>query len=458
MNTLQSFNINCDDTKESLAATLKSKLDEKTLLSVRQQLFDAAKQLKLTHCDNKLVTRLRRARGPTIQEKLANDVANLTYTLRNRLPVPRVLLRNGKRDINTFLESRENECLSVVTPCIGKDNLGNAFDKTTSASSDAQTAMSGTTPMTLADYSHGIPSVDPVSKAAIPTPILSTHMEASQFAPTSVIGCSHDARALPGEVVGCDIADLVEEVKRLSLSMKSLTADVASVIEKQRGNKVNVTSVDPCYVYARVICPYLKKCLGMSSLEEVLHCKVLSYTIISDIPSLKVKIAKKDLYKALSANKNLLRTRLWEGAGPDSYALGKPFPTEHPAPTTCFTDLRVTTWNCRGLGTGEAYLNQLAAERSDVIVVTEHWLWPYESHRLKQVHPNFDAECRCDSRLSDTSSATKGCGGVGILYRTNHKVTTVLNITSDRICGIRISSSPPYLQYLGCICLVQMLA
>ena len=44
--------------------------------------------------------------------------------------------------------------------------------------------------------------------------------------------------------------------------------------------------------------------------------------------------------------------------------------------------LRITTWNCRGLHTGEPYLHHLAEGYSDVLAVTEHWLWPYEAHKL----------------------------------------------------------------------------
>lgn len=77
----------------------------------------------------------------------------------------------------------------------------------------------------------------------------------------------------------------------------------------------------------------------------------------------------------------------------------------------------MSRWNCRGFGKGEPYLNQLASTESDVIIVTEHWLWPYESDRLSQVNPDFDAECCCDSRLSaeSTLTLTSGCGGVGLL-------------------------------------------
>ena len=54
--------------------------------------------------------------------------------------------------------------------------------------------------------------------------------------------------------------------------------------------------------------------LGKSSLEEALLCNVINYTILSDLPSMKIKIAKRDLFRALSANKKLIKVRLWKNA------------------------------------------------------------------------------------------------------------------------------------------------
>ena len=45
-------------------------------------------------------------------------------------------------------------------------------------------------------------------------------------------------------------------------------------------------------------------------------------------------------------------------------------------PTTLPTNvLRICAWNCRGIDSGRAYLLSLLDE-SDIIVLTEHWLWP----------------------------------------------------------------------------------
>ncbi len=50
------------------------------------------------------------------------------------------------------------------------------------------------------------------------------------------------------------------------------------------------------------------------------------------------------------------------------------------------------------------------------MVLYEHWLWPYELHMLKEIHPDFTAVAVSDDRLSATSDLIRGCGGVTILW------------------------------------------
>lgn len=45
----------------------------------------------------------------------------------------------------------------------------------------------------------------------------------------------------------------------------------------------------------------------------------------------------------------------------------------------------------------------VADSGSDVIVATEHWLWPFKSQRLSQAHPSFAAEVKHDASLTPHS-------------------------------------------------------
>ena len=101
--------------------------------------------------------------------------------------------------------------------------------------------------------------------------------------------------------------------------------------------------------------------------------------------------------------------------------------------------LKVTTWNCRGLQNASPYLNQLIDEGSDIIAVSEHWLWRYQISTLNDVHPGFEGFGVADERLHENSELTRGCGGVGIIWNRNLQVSPVTNLSSDRICSIRLS-------------------
>lgn len=96
------------------------------------------------------------------------------------------------------------------------------------------------------------------------------------------------------------------------------------------------------------------------------------------------------------------------------------------ATTMTQQSLTITSWNCRGLSTGTCYLDHLLNTGSDVVVLSEHWLWPYELHKLNDLNPDYQGLGKADSRLSETSefeSHSRGCGGVGILWKKSFDVT-----------------------------------
>ena len=162
---------------------------------------------------------------------------------------------------------------------------------------------------------------------------------------------------------------------------------------------------------------------------------------------LKVKIQKCHLHTALSLSRDHVIVRVWkakQSTGSTTYMA-----SDHNQQHTCqgpvceHRKLKLTTWNCRGFTTGEPYIYQLAEDGSDIIVVTEHWLWPYEAKQLSEVHPAFVAECSTDSRLHEKSDLARGCGGVGVMFRKSLNVSPISNISSDRICGIRVHLTSP---------------
>ena len=189
--------------------------------------------------------------------------------------------------------------------------------------------------------------------------------------------------------------------------------------------------------------------IQQSVVEDLLQCPILNYVIILEVPVtvLKVKIKKCYLYTALSTTNDNIIVCIWKARQSMN---NKTYTTTYnnlystcQHPVSAHHKLKLTTWNCRGLTSGEPYIHELANKGSNIIVVTEHWLWPYETKRLSEVHPDFAAECTTDSRLHENSDLIRGCGGVGVMFRKSLHVSPISSVSSDCICGIQIHLTSP---------------
>ena len=100
--------------------------------------------------------------------------------------------------------------------------------------------------------------------------------------------------------------------------------------------------------------------VGKSKLESLLGCEVLQYVrlISNSTPSYKVKIKEGDLDSALAKGRR---------------------------------------------------------EGSKVLVLSKHWLWPYDLHMLNDINQDCDAIGKADSRLTAERDGGRGCGGIGLL-------------------------------------------
>ena len=54
------------------------------------------------------------------------------------------------------------------------------------------------------------------------------------------------------------------------------------------------------------------------------------------------------------------------------------------------------------------------------------------------IDPNYSYTAVSDSRLSPTSTLTRGCGGCAILWKKSIPAAVISNLKSDRICGIQV--------------------
>ena len=87
-------------------------------------------------------------------------------------------------------------------------------------------------------------------------------------------------------------------------------------------------------------------------------------------------------------------------------------------------------------------LCQVLAEKSDIIVLAENWLWPFELAKLNSIVSGFQGTGTSDARLHEELILKRGCEGVEIIWKRSIIVSNVVSIDSDRkIIAIQVSTS-----------------
>ena len=148
----------------------------------------------------------------------------------------------------------------------------------------------------------------------------------------------------------------------------------------------------------------------------------------------------KTLRDDVNCLKQHVHTSSQQFCAPEVASLTTSSPTTHQSNHQ--SSLSITSWNCRGLKNAIPYLNHLISEGTDIIALSEHWLWPYQLQCLENIHPDFDGFGVSDSRLNEHSDLTRGCGGVGIIWRRSLLANPIKKIVSDRFCVLELSLSP----------------
>ena len=100
--------------------------------------------------------------------------------------------------------------------------------------------------------------------------------------------------------------------------------------------------------------------------------------------------------------------------------------------------IQIATWNCRGLHNSIPYIQHMISMGVDILVLQEHWLWPFEMSEFDSIDPNYSYTAVSDSCLSPTSTLICGCGGCAILWKKSIPAAVISNLISDRICGIQV--------------------
>ena len=103
--------------------------------------------------------------------------------------------------------------------------------------------------------------------------------------------------------------------------------------------------------------------------------------------------------------------------------------------------LSIAAWNSRGMVAAIPYLRELM-RHNDVISISEHWLHANRLRCLDEISSDFNVIARASAHADAGSyGSSRGQGGVALLWRKSLSgVSPILEITHDRICGIRIQT------------------
>lgn len=478
---LARLGVSVEDTKDHITKILAQKPSE-LLKQVRSELFEVAKVNGLAHCNDVLVHRLKRATGPRLETKLANDIALLIYNLKNHFIIPRTLLRNGKKSQQYYVSTRNarlpnryqvNSSIqsTIMKSCSSAVRENHPDNGSPAGAGQCETPVNAQSSETTDGENNTLSTQhhqnDTCFVSETPANVQSSETTDGESHTLSTHHYQNNTCSVSRELqpMNCTCS-LSPQHETITVSSDANTNQTSNEITKQLDNlrgQVNQLQLEvnnlyqlpeiqsgcgTCQVYVKIdISP--SKTIDKSVLAEILNCTIKGYRIVRrKVPIVcQVTISKSDLHQALTVpqrDKNV-HVQLWRPSLPPGNIQSS---TTTQVNTEC-SSLRITTWNCRGLRTGEPYLNRLAEKHSDIVVVTEHWLWPYESHKLANVHDDYNSEVVVDKRLTDCSNLTSGCGGVGILWRKHLDATPISGTQSDRLCAIRIKMRDTYMTIIG---------
>ena len=195
-------------------------------------------------------------------------------------------------------------------------------------------------------------------------------------------------------------------------SLRTTITEVKSDLNMLKNRLPARNVIDHCHLYVSVKMK-LQLSFAKSHLEQFLHCEILQVhpLYVDTKSSYKVKIFKVDLWYALNSQDSaLLRVRLGKKSKYLSSVHSNTSPQANLPPTNHnSTHMCIASWNCRGLGSSEPYLKILSSS-SDIILLQEHWLWPFELHKLSSIIPEYSTSGKADNKLTEEYNYTRGCG------------------------------------------------
>ena len=237
---------------------------------------------------------------------------------------------------------------------------------------------------------------------------------------------------------------VVESINSLKLPVGELHAELRNLNTTHHVNDSNKSGAGKfcsMYMYAQVQNKNSEH-IGKSLFKSLLGYQISQYVRLVNTPettSYKVRVRECGLSSILTMGKH------------SGWFIAKwnkrKAPSHHPVPDESATvnstthrdatmKLKMSCWNCHGLPSSLPYINSLFEDGTHILVLSKHWPWAYELHKLNEINHMYEAVGKLDSRLMEEKDGGTDCGGIGLLWHKSIATTLISGIGSDRICGV----------------------
>ena len=340
-----------------------TRLPTSELLQHRLALFHEACDLSLVQPDyvNLPLVGKKDAAIKSASYKLSEDIRAIISCIRNKKLIPRTIFKNGKRN-KSFLSqvSQAASQSSQIPP--------------TSPSSETSPALTNLNPSSSSNASgvtHNLTS-----------PIPSSMEPNENIAPSS------------GSVANFYIS---RELNHLKDEIRCMKTNIAAALHSKPDiNNPAIDSISNELMLVKKELSILRE--AVSSLTSSNHCSDFPVSSYSQFP-------------------HNVEPSLPHTSPPSSFSSTTCPNQSRAGIATNPSNLKIKSWNCRGYKNAMPYLNSLIEDNTDIIAISEHWLWPFELSELDNFHLDYMGLGQADKRLNEESTLYRGCGGVGIIWK-----------------------------------------
>ena len=184
----------------------------------------------------------------------------------------------------------------------------------------------------------------------------------------------------------------MKDINLLRNEVNALKIDVGALHRQKQPTSVPST----CHIKVSFPSPVSSATADPCVMGNLLNCPVLHVTRIT-VSSFKVKILRNCLYNALqSSNPVSHLVNIWKSHIPHAAVFTKPS-SQTLTPHT--GSISIASWNCRGFHNSIPYIQHLFSLGVDILILQEHWLWPFQLAQLGSINKNYSFVAVCETNV-----------------------------------------------------------